>query len=103
MMDIVLSVPKNAVDIDVTIKIAVSHNDQDRPPVNQSYSVVGPVIHCLPHGLHFKKTVALSFGCNLHLATQNPPPDLQVLYRCVHRATYLETRIVLNVQSYFIK
>ena len=83
VMNIFLSIPKDAVDKDVTIQIAVSHNDQDRPPVNQSYSVVGPVIHCLPHGLHFKKTVALLFGCNLHLATQNPPPDLQVIYRYV--------------------
>ena len=85
VMNIILTIPKDAVDKDVTFKIAVSHNDQDRPPVNQSYSVVGPVIHCLPHGLHFKKTVALSFGCNLHLSTQNPPPNLQVLHRCVSR------------------
>ncbi|KAK2163715.1 hypothetical protein NP493_1443g00074 [Ridgeia piscesae] len=32
VMNIILSIPKDAVDKDVTIKIAVSHNDQDRPP-----------------------------------------------------------------------
>ena len=84
MMNTMLSIAKDAVDKDVTIKIGVSHNDQDRPPLKQDYSVVGPIIHCLPHGLQFRKPVSLSFGCNLHLAETDVSPNLQVLYRYVH-------------------
>ena len=80
VMNIILSIPKDAVDKDVTIKIAISHNDQDRPP-QESYCVVGPVIHCLPHGFQFRKPVALSFGCNSHLAAPKAAANLQVLHR----------------------
>ena len=84
MMNIMLSIPKDAVDEDVKIKIGVSHNDQDRPPLKQDYSVVGPIFHCLPHGLQFRKPVALSCGCNLHLAEPDASPNLQMLYRYEH-------------------
>ena len=79
-----MSIAKDAFDKDITIKIAVSHNGQDRPPQNEDYKVVGPIIHCLPHGLQFRKPLALSFGCNLHLAAPDASPNLQVLYRYVH-------------------
>ncbi|KAI0224801.1 hypothetical protein LSAT2_024199 [Lamellibrachia satsuma] len=80
VMNIMLSIAKDAVDEAVTFKIGVSHNDQDRPPLKQDYSVVGPIIHCLPHELQFRKPVALSFGCNLHLAEPDASPNLQMLY-----------------------
>ena len=43
---------------------------------------------CVPHGLHFTKTVALSFGCNLHLAPLSP----RVLYCMIESGTNFGNR-----------
>ena len=98
VMDIMLSVAKNAVDKDIAIKIAISHNDQDRPSLSEDYSVVGPIIHCLPHWLQFRKPVALSFGCNLHVAAPEASPNLCVLYRYLVQLHVLYRYLVQLVQ-----
>ncbi|KAI0226068.1 hypothetical protein LSAT2_023224 [Lamellibrachia satsuma] len=56
-----LTIPKGALEKERTISIAFSYNTSDRPKLPYNQLLVGPVVHCLPHGMAFKHCVTLSF------------------------------------------
>ncbi|KAI0221409.1 hypothetical protein LSAT2_027246, partial [Lamellibrachia satsuma] len=56
-----LTIPKGALEKERTISIAFSYNTSDRPKLPYNQLLVGPVVHCLPHGMAFKQPVTLSF------------------------------------------
>ncbi|KAI0236990.1 hypothetical protein LSAT2_012501 [Lamellibrachia satsuma] len=79
VLTIVLSIPEGALTEDVAITIVVSTNKHDTPSLKDDQCLAGPIIHCLPHGLRFQKTVALSFGYNEHLAATQAEANLMVM------------------------
>ncbi|KAI0219723.1 hypothetical protein LSAT2_028753 [Lamellibrachia satsuma] len=58
-----LTIPPDALEKELTITIAISWNRSDLPKLDDGQFLVGPVVHCLPHGLYFKRPVKLSFQC----------------------------------------
>ena len=87
VLTIVLSIPEGALTEDVAITIIVSTNKHDTPSLKDDQCLAGPIIHCLPHGLRFQKTVALTFGYNEHLAATQADANLMVMCRFVTRIT----------------
>ncbi|KAI0213683.1 hypothetical protein LSAT2_001257 [Lamellibrachia satsuma] len=79
-MNVSVTVPPGALERNITVTLVISGNKSDLPQfkngqLNDDQRLVGPVVHCLPHGLHFKKPVTLLFDCS-HTAVL--PPNLQV-------------------------
>jgi len=56
-----LTIPPNALPHELTLTLAISCNTSDVPDLSDNQHLVGPVVHCLPHGLEFNKPVTLSF------------------------------------------
>ncbi|KAI0235002.1 hypothetical protein LSAT2_014615 [Lamellibrachia satsuma] len=82
-MNVSLIIPPGALDRKITVTLVISGNKSDLPQfkngqLNDDERLVGPVVHCLPHGLHFKKPVTLLFDCS---HTSVLPPKLQVWCR----------------------
>ena len=78
MMNVSLKIPPGALERDIAITLAISGNTSDLPQLDDDQRLVGPIVHCLPHGLHFKKSVTLSFDYS-HTAVV--PPNMQVWCR----------------------
>ena len=64
MGDVSLTIPEGALEHEITITIGISQNPSDLPELRPNQAVVGPVVHCLPHGLSFKQPVTLSIDCD---------------------------------------
>ena len=80
VMNVKLSIPEGALDRDTTITIAISNNKSDRPKLKNDQSFVGPVVHCLPHGLRFNKPVTLLFHYS-QVTIDETPCNMNVLCR----------------------
>ena len=78
--NISLKIPQDALDSEVTITLAISWNKADLPRLQDDQRLVGPIIHCLPHGLRFKKPVTLSFDYS-HAAVLQGQPNMHVWCR----------------------
>ena len=74
-----LTIPKGALEKERTISIAFSYNTSDQPKLPYNQLLVGPVVHCLPHGLSFKQPVTLSFDYNPEAVQESS--KMLVLYR----------------------
>ena len=78
--NVALVIPEGALDRELTVTLAISCNAADMPKLSDGRCLLGPVIHCLPHGLHFDKPATLSFDYYCTAELQNPP-DTQVWCR----------------------
>ena len=85
-----LTIPQGAIDKEITITLAISENAFDIPKSSGSRVFVGPVVHCLPHGLYFKRLVKLAFDYSPEEVQE--PSKMLVLYRYVFLHAYLSYR-----------
>ena len=69
--NISLTIPKGALEKERTISIAFSYNASDRSKLPYNQLLVGPVVHCLPHDMSFKRPVTLSFYHDLQAAQES--------------------------------
>ena len=75
-----LVIPEGALERELTVTLAISCNSSDMPLLTDDQRLFGPIIHCLPHGLQFKKPVTLSFD-DSHATMLQELPNLEVLCR----------------------
>ena len=61
MKNVSLTIPPDVLKKVLAITIAISWNRSDLPKLDDGQFLVGPVVHCLPHGLYFKRSVKLPF------------------------------------------
>ena len=61
MKNVSLTIPPGALEEELTITMAISSNKKDQPKLPHNQLLVGSVVHCLWHGLKFKRQIKLSF------------------------------------------
>ena len=81
MRNISLTIPPGALEEQLTITMAISYNEEDLPKLPDKQLLVGPVVHCLWHGLEFKRPIKLSFDYGPEAVQASS--KMLVLYRYV--------------------
>ena len=83
MRNISLTIPQGALEEELTITMAISSNEEDLPKLPDNQHLVGPVVHCLWHGLEFKQAVKLSFDYDPEAVQVSS--KMLVLHRYAHQ------------------
>ena len=92
-----LTIPPDALEKELTITIAISWNRSDLPKLDDGQFLVGPVVHCLPHGLYFKRPVKLSFQCEQKVMDMQVLSRYVILFICAHSYIYFSKPNWLNI------